>query len=82
MRIDHEGWKKVSLPFTHVEVVNPSFRLFHRELILKWIDAHCDGGWYYYDDSTNYTFEKNEDAVMFQMWITANPFKDNITEHV
>mgnify|MGYP001480297786 CR=1 FL=1 len=73
MRLTNEQWAEVKPPFWYIRVEGEGWTTIHREMICKWIEAHC-GGWFYYDGAKTYVFERSGDYMMFRIWIKGDPF--------
>ena len=71
-----DEWNDAKAPFWHLKVKNPAWSKVHRDMIVKWIEAHI-GGWFYYDGDVTYVFGSNGDYMLFRMWIADDPFKND-----
>jgi hypothetical protein len=72
-----EEWHEVTPPFCFMKVKNDRWTPVHREMIKKWLEAHCGAGWVYYDGSETYVFGSEGDRLMFKMWIKCDPFEND-----
>ena len=73
--LSKEEWLAVKPPLFYVKVKNNDWSAVHRELINKWIEAHCGDGWVFYDDYQTYVFQSDGDRTMFTIWIKSDPFE-------
>jgi len=72
-----EQWDKIVPPFHHVTVKNNRFGTVHKEIIKKWLEAHCGAGFIYWDGEETYIFGSNADMIAFKIWIMSDPFADD-----
>lgn len=68
-----EEWETKKLPFWWLKAKHPGWTSVTRDMIGKWIDAHCSG-WCYFDGSETYIFQLGGDFLTFKMWIAEDPF--------
>jgi hypothetical protein len=78
--LTREEWKEKTPPFTFARISNPSWSVVHREMIVKWIEAHTGAGWVYWDGEEQYVFENSGDYIAFQVWIKSDPFSNDSGE--
>ena len=71
-----EEWNAAVAPFWHLNVKNPAWSKVHSDMIVKWVEAHI-GGWFYYDGENTYVFGSQGDYMLFRMWIADDPFKND-----
>lgn len=69
-------WAEAKAPFSHLRVANPAWKRVHRDMIVKWIEGHI-GGWFYYDGDDMYVFGSKGDYMLFRMWISDDPFEND-----
>lgn len=72
--ISRNEFKEVPETIYYLEVENTTFRQIHRDLIVKWLERHCNKSWVYWDSDHTYCFGALADFTMFKMWIKGNPF--------
>ncbi len=75
--LTHEEWMKTRAPLYTLDVKNDSWGIIQREIITKWIEAHCGAGWVYWDGKDMYVFETLADRTVFKMWIIDDPFEED-----
>lgn len=73
--LTREEWHAKRAPFFTMKVPN-NWSVCQREIIGKWIEAHCGAGWVYWDGDEMYVFEQLADRTIFKMWIVDDPLAD------
>lgn len=71
--ITHDEWQEKTLPIWWIKVTHPGWTSVTRQMINKWIDAHC-AGWCYWDNSETYIFGSGADFTLFKLWVASDPF--------
>jgi hypothetical protein len=79
-----DEWKDAILPFSWIKL-KLNIDEIQMDFIDKWLIAHTSGWWYRgpqfkRDDELLMVFQWDEDLVMFKLWSTNNPFKEDYGE--
>lgn len=76
--LTREEWLEKKPPFSFMKITNPTWSRVHRDMIVKWLEAHTGAGWVYWDEAETYVFQNAGDYIAFGVWIKSNPFdKEN-----
>lgn len=66
---------KAAAPMSFMKVENSSWGAVHRDMIVKWLEAHTGAGWVYWDGASTYIFQNSGDHLLFKMWVKSDPFE-------
>lgn len=78
-RLSGDEWRDIKPPFVWMKL-KLNIDAIQLDFIDKWLIEHTSGWWYRgekHDDKVLYVFEWSEDQVMFKIWSTNNPFKED-----
>lgn len=78
-RLTDDEWKAIKPPFVWLKLKVKVDDL-QLDFIDKWLIERLSGWWYRgsrSDDTILYVFEWAEDQVMFKIWASNNPFKED-----
>ena len=75
--LTREQWIETKAPFCYVRLDNKAWTQVQKEIVIKWIESHC-GGWFYWDEGDTYVFEKSGDRILFVLWVKSDPFDQDM----
>jgi hypothetical protein len=74
--LTREEWIDAKPPLHYMKVDGDNWTAVHRDMIVKWLEAHCGKSWIYFDGGNIYVFGSEGDKIIFKMWIKSDPFEN------
>lgn len=75
--LTREEWLEKTPPFSFMKINNQTWSRVHRDMIVKWLEAHTGAGWVYWDENDTYVFQNNGDYMAFAVWVKSGPFEND-----
>ena len=79
-QLTNDEWVAIKPPFTWMRI--KKLESIEHQFLEKWLDENTSG-WWYCDSSTDtytYIFEVPADMVLFKIWASSDPFKNDSGE--